>query len=156
MQNPIMEFKLLFTGVNIFGKVKTAMGLLPGAKKSQSKFSVRGPANLPVDIAAIKIQTGKPLKNRIGITALDVDVRQDRSHRPSGIDSDQQLAKMSAGCIVSVGFILMSWNCKTNKRSNHQWALTHVVSQRKVRVLKCWVPPGIKILGTFRERPCIF
>src|SRR5437016_12951087 len=82
MQNPIMELKFLFTGVNVGGKVETAVGLLPGAKKSQSKFSGYYPADLPVSIAAIQIQTGKVLKNRKRISAMDVDVRQYWSQCP--------------------------------------------------------------------------
>src|SRR5438270_9147841 len=156
MQDSVMELKFLFTGVDVFGKVKTAVGLLPGAKKSQSKFSVRGPAKLPVGIAAIKIQTSKSLKNRKGIPAINVTVWQDPSQCPSGIDSDQQLVKMPAGCIVSVGFISMSRNSHTNKRSKNQWSLTQIESQRKVGVLQCWVPPGVKIKGTLREPAFIF
>ena len=151
-----MELKFLFTGVNVGGKVETAVGLLPGAKKSQSKFSGYYPADLPVSIAAIQIQTGKVLKNRKRISAMDVDVRQYWSQCPSCVDPEQQLVKMSTGSIVSAYLILMSRNRNADKRCNDDWFPAHVVSYRKVRVLNRSMPQGIKIQGAFREPPFVF
>jgi len=68
--------------------VKTSITLLRGAEKSQRKTLGGDPPDLPFCIAAINIQALKPFKNRIGIAAMNVKVREHWSQLPPDVDSD--------------------------------------------------------------------
>src|SRR5947209_18361851 len=128
VQRPVMELELLFAEVNVGGKVKAAAGRLPGANKSQGKPAGRRPADLPVEVAAVEIQTGKAFKNRVRIAPLKIDVRQEWVQSPPRVEPDQQLVKTAARRVVPAGLVVVSRNRYADERSDHQRVPEHIVS----------------------------